>query len=157
MAYPMNPPFPTGLTIAIVDFVIFTIVVMASIQALIGSNVDALTRDASGGYDILGITSPRTPLLDFDARLETTSVAGRLDFHDGLLFARPRLTPPGGDPVFYEAYGIDARFAYQNGFTTHVRSARFLTDRDVWLVVLGNPNVTVVGRKGKPAGVGPPP
>ena len=156
MAYPMNRPFRTGLTIAIFALVIFTIVVMASIQALIGSNVDALTRDASGGYDIFGITSPRSPLLDFDARLENTSVAGRLDFHDGLLFAPTRLTPPGGDPVFYEAYGIDARFAYQNGFTTHARSARFLTDRDVWLEVLANPNVTVVDRNVQPVDFGPP-
>jgi putative ABC transport system permease protein len=156
MAYPMNRPFRTGLTIAIFALVIFTIVTLASIQALIGASVNAITHDASGGYDIFGISGRPIPSADFDAGLAMSPAADRVALHDELLFAPTRLTPPGGDPVFYEVYGIDAKFVAQNEFTFFRRADRFPSDREAWQEVLANPDVAVIDRSVQPVDFGPP-
>ncbi|MGQ0798427.1 MAG: ABC transporter permease [Methanobacteriota archaeon] len=154
MAYPMNRPFRTGLTIAIFALVIFTIVVMATIQGLIGASVSAITHDASGGYDIFGLANP---IEDFEALYANSTVAANITAHGALLFAPTRLTPPdGGDPVFYEVYGVDSAFVEQNEFTFYRKPDRFPTDRDVWREVLANPDVAVVDRTVQPVDFGPP-
>jgi len=157
MAYPMNRPFRTGLTIAIFALVIFTIVVMASIQGIIGRTVNAITQEASGGYEIFGITNPRIPVSDFDGLLANSTTAAKLAYHEGLLFAPSRLTVPGSNESrFYEVYGIDSRFVNRNGFSFFARSGRFATDRDVWREVFANPDVGVIDRGVQPVDFGPP-
>jgi putative ABC transport system permease protein len=155
IAYPMNRRFRTGLTIAIFALVIFTIVVMASIQALIGVSIAGITRDASGGYEVFGITNPRIPAVGFDARLAEADVADAIAYYEAVWFAPAEVTPPQGDVLFYELYGIDDAFAERNGFTFFQRADRFATDRDVWREVLANPAVAVVDRNVQPVDFGP--
>ncbi len=158
IAYPMARKGRTGLTLAIFALIIFTIVVMASIQSLVRSSTVAITQDFSGEYDIFGFSNPRVPAFDFDERLEAEKAnvpeLREIEYHDGLLSAQTTLTPPQGDPIFYDLYGIDDVFADRNGFTFYRRADGFATDRELWQEVQSNPQVAVVDRNVQPADLG---
>ena len=71
IAYPMARKGRTGLTVGIFALIVFTIVVMAAVQSLIGSSIRTFTAEASGGYDLFGVANPDAPVLD-DMGLPTT-------------------------------------------------------------------------------------
>ncbi len=162
VAYPMARRGRTGLILAIFALIVFTIVVMASIQSLIGSSLTAFERQASGGYDIFGVSNPEATLVDpmgnkitFADRLAASSAARDIEYHEELLFGRGTVTPQGGESLFYELYGIETVFAERNGFTLYRRAEEYATDREVWQDVLTNPDLVVVDRNVQPVDFGP--
>ncbi len=155
MAYPMSRPFRTGLLLAIFALIIFTIVVMATIQSLIGVSIEVLSRDASGGYEIFGVTNPQMPPLDFEERLSGSAIAANIEYHEALLFAGAGLVLRD-ETRFYQVYGFNEEFAARNGFTFFARADRFGSDREVWQEVFANPSLTIVDRSVQPTDFGPP-
>lgn len=159
IAYPMARRGRTGLTLAIFALVIFTIVVMAIIQSLIGSSIVTFTQDASGGYDVFGVSNPSIPAIGFGNRLEAqkanVSELKDIEYHEGLLSGQATVTPPDGDPITYDLYGIDSVFAARNGFTFYRRAEGFETDLELWQKVLSDPEVAVVDRNVQPVDFGP--
>ncbi len=153
IAYPMARRGRTGLTVGIFALIVFTIVVMAAVQSLIGSSIRTFTAEASGGYDIFGVSNPDAPILNgtgqpttFSARLANATVAADLASHEELLFGRGTVDPPNGDEAFYELYGFDADFAERNGFSLYIRDAGYASDRDAWRAVQRDENLTIIDR-----------
>jgi putative ABC transport system permease protein len=145
----------TGLTVGIFALIVFTIVVMAAVQSLIGSSIRSFTAEASGGYDIFGVSNPdpNAPVLNetgqpttFSAKLANSTVGGDITNHEELLFGRGTVDPPNGDAAFYELYGFDSGFAERNGFSLFRRAPAYASDRDVWRAVETDENLTIVDR-----------
>lgn len=162
IAYPMARKGRTGLTVGIFALIVFTIVVMAAVQSLIGSSIRTFTTQASGGYDIFGISNPDAPLLNetgqpttFDAALANSTVAEQIASHEALLFGRGTVIPPDGDEAFYEVYGFDEDFAERNGFSLYRRARDYSSDREAWRAVLGNDSLALVDRNVQPQDFGP--
>jgi putative ABC transport system permease protein len=153
IAYPMARKGRTGLTVGIFALIVFTIVVMAAVQSLIGSSIRTFTAEASGGYDLFGIANPDAPVLDdmglpttFADRLASSTVGANLTHHEELLFGRGTVDPPNGDEAFYELYGFDTEFADRNGFSLYQRAPAYDTDREAWQAVFADGNLTIVDR-----------
>lgn len=152
IAYPMARKGRTGLTVGIFALIVFTIVVMAAVQSLIGTSIRSFTAEASGGYDIFGVANP-APVFDDDGqpttfadRLANSTVALNFTRHEELLFGRGTVDPSNGDEAFYELYGFDEAFAEGNGFSLYRRAPEYASDREAWRAVLRDRNLTIVDR-----------
>ena len=161
IAYPMARKGRTGLTVGIFALIVFTIVVMAAVQSLIGSSIRTFTAEASGGYDVFGVSNADAPILNgtgqpttFDSVLTNSTVGADIASYQALVFGRGTVVPPEGDEAFYELYGFDADFANGNGFSFYRRAAGYATDRDVWRAVLANSSLAVVDRNVQPQDFG---
>jgi len=70
VSYPMNSRFRTGMTVGMFALIIFTITVLAMIMGLIGGNIDKITEEQSGGYDmVVRNNNPDTPLTGISAEI----------------------------------------------------------------------------------------
>jgi len=155
ISYPLNKKFRTGLTLAMFALIIFTIVTLATIQSLIGSSIDTFVEQNSGGYEVFGYSSD--PIPSFDAALQNSSVAGDVDYFDGLLFGPPGRVqrPHDSEPRFYEVYGFDASFAARNSFPFFALDPAYPDARSAWTAVLNNPALAIVDRTVQPQTFGP--
>jgi len=64
VSYPMDNRFRTGMTLAMFSLIIFTVTVLAMIMGLINGNIDAITEENSGGYDMIAWNDPDRPIDD---------------------------------------------------------------------------------------------
>jgi len=69
VSYPMDNRFRTGMTLAMFALIIFTITVLAMIMGLIGGNIDTITEENSGGYDMIVWNDPDRPILDIEEKI----------------------------------------------------------------------------------------
>ena len=137
VAYPNANRFRTGMTIAMIAIVVFSLVVMSTVQA--NFNHLYLNDDARGGYDIVVTENPGNPIDDFEGALEAagydTSVIASAD---GVLSANRsvsqvrEVTEQPGDFRTYPLYAPTEDFAASNGIKLQLRAAGYETDRDVW-------------------------
>lgn len=82
VSYPMNNRFRTGMTLAMFSLIIFTITVLAMIMGLIGGNMDTITQENSGGYDMIVTTDPNRPIPGgIGQAIENSDNLSRDDFH----------------------------------------------------------------------------
>lgn len=155
ISYPLNKKFRTGLTLAMFALIIFTIVTLASIQALIGSSIGTFVEQNSGGYAVFGFASEPVP--SFRTALQNSSVAAEVDYHEELLFGPPGRVagPHDSEPRFYEVYGFDASFATRNVFSFFQLDPTYPDARTAWMAVLNNRSLAIVDRTVQPQNFGP--
>ncbi|MCK4614583.1 MAG: FtsX-like permease family protein, partial [Thermoplasmata archaeon] len=70
ISYPMDSRFRTGMTLAMFSLIIFTVTVLAMIMGLIQGNIDQITDENSGGYDMIAFNNPESPIDDIELRIE---------------------------------------------------------------------------------------
>ncbi len=155
ISYPLNKKFRTGLTLAMFALIIFTIVVLASIQALIGSSIETFVQQNSGGYEVFGFASDPVP--SFGSKLNGSSVVASVAYHEEILFGPPgRIRGPHDpEPRFYEVYGVDGGFADRNAFTFFRLDPAYRDARSAWAALLGNASLAIVDRSVQPQNFGP--
>ena len=68
VAYPLNSRLRTGLTLAMLALVIFTLIVMSMLNTSFGTALDDIDS-VTGGWDISGVVSYNNPIEDFEAEL----------------------------------------------------------------------------------------
>ncbi|MFQ5918824.1 MAG: FtsX-like permease family protein [Thermoplasmata archaeon] len=155
IAYPMAKKFRTGVILAMFSLIMFTITVMSMVMGITGSTVDVLARQESGGYDLVGFSSPFAPIADLDQRLGDSGLAPAVAVHDDLLRSQVELTPPGGQAESYPLIGVSQGFANRNEFTFFRMADRYETAADVWQALRTDASLAVVDRGVQPQDFGP--
>jgi putative ABC transport system permease protein len=81
VSYPMDNRGRTARVLAIFSLIIFTITVLAMIMGLINGNIDQITKEQSGSYDMM-VTSnnPHTPLTGLEFEIEESENLSSGDF-----------------------------------------------------------------------------
>lgn len=69
ISYPMANRFRTGMTLAMFALIIFTITSLGMMMGLINGNIDVITEENSGGFDMIAFNNPTTPIDDVEAHI----------------------------------------------------------------------------------------
>ncbi|ODS40683.1 MAG: hypothetical protein A7315_02395 [Candidatus Altiarchaeales archaeon WOR_SM1_79] len=160
ISYPMDSKFKTGMTLGMFALIIFTVTVIAMITAMQTSLTDTLLKNETGGYDIIGITNPRTPLENFSKenlpqsfesveieQLETISVA------TVFIVDYDRKAGVGSDYTVvigevktekYDLFGVSDDFLDNNDFTLDERDKNFSSDREAWQALSENSSYCII-------------
>ncbi len=147
VAYPLANRGRTGLTIAMFSLIIFSLVVMSTINA----NFMALFASdrAGAGWEITASQPPTNPIPDFrqalaDAGIDTAGVAavGRV-LEMGAFQAQAR-QPGDAEWSNYPVSGIDQVFAQTSEAPLQLRAAGYESDQAVWEAVSRDPTLAIV-------------
>jgi len=84
IAYPMNKKFRTGITLASIALVMFTIATMSGIESMVSSTIETTEARESGGFDIIAATNPAIPKSTWNSEYVNTSVSKNISEYHGL-------------------------------------------------------------------------
>jgi len=147
VAYPLASRGRTGLTIAMFSLIIFSLVVMSTINA----NFMALFASdrAGAGWEIAASKPPTNPIPDFrqalaDAGIDTGGITavGRV-LQMGPFQAQAR-QPGDSEWSNYPVSGIDRAFAQASDAPLQLRASGYDSDRAVWEAVSEDPTLAIV-------------
>jgi len=80
ISYPMDNRFRTGMTLAMFALIIFTVTLLSMMVALFSGNIEQITKESSGGYDMIAYTDPEYPMDDLELRIEENENLSSDDF-----------------------------------------------------------------------------
>ncbi|MBA3336672.1 MAG: FtsX-like permease family protein [Chloroflexia bacterium] len=149
IAYPSAARGRTGLTIAMFSLIVFSLVMMATMQKNFASLF--LSDEANAGWDVRADSFSGEPLADFTGRLEQEGVETS-DFtatgavHSasaGLSPLRP-LQDPDPEIVQYPVRGMDAGFVTESEITFTHRGRDYATDAAVIEALQSEPDVAII-------------
>jgi putative ABC transport system permease protein len=149
IAYPLNSRLRTGLTLAMLALVIFTLVVMSSLTSSFNTvleDIDSVT----GGWDIVATVSYNNPIEDIDVELS-----------ERLGVDAANISAVGGYTTLpIEARQIDAEEQEWKGYTVRGATLDYLeatqhgfalmaseygeTDEDIWKALREDPTLAVI-------------
>ena len=146
VAYPLAAKFRTGMTLAMFGLVVFSVVVMASLnsnftQAFLGD-------DASGGFDVSVEVNPANRIPDLRAALRAagyepdSALAGVGRYVSAFPLARPG--DPGGEDGGYRLAGVDDEFIALQRLPFEHRAIGYDSDAAVWEAIRTDPAVAVI-------------
>ncbi len=149
IAYPVASKFRTGMTLAMFGLVVFSLVVMATLNS--NFTQAFLSEDANGGFDVAVDVNPGNRVPDLREALRSagyepdTTLAGV----GRLVSAFPqvrRSDDPEGDDGFetYQLAGMDDEFLDLQRFPLEHRSAAYDSDEAVWEALRSDPGVAIV-------------
>ena len=149
IAYPVASKFRTGMTLAMFGLVVFSLVVMATLNS--NFTQAFLSEDANGGFDVAVDVNPGNRVPDLREALRSagyepdTTLAGV----GRLVSAFPQLRrsdDPAGDDGFetYQLAGMDDEFIDLQRFPLEHRAAAYDSDEAVWEALRSDPGVAIV-------------
>jgi putative ABC transport system permease protein len=147
VAYPTSSKGRTGMTIAMFSLIIFSMVMMATINA---NFVAIFTTDQAGaGWDIQATQAPNNPIPDFKQTLQQhgvdtskiTAVGQMVSASEAKAEVRLAGT---SDWKTYPINGVGADFINQSDAPLQIRAEGYTTDQDVWNALRDNPNFAIV-------------
>ena len=140
LAYPLARRFRTALTLGMFALVMFTMVFIADLSEIFSSQAATVTRQASGGFDLLATASQANPpaAKDVAATEGVRHVATVL--HGGALF-RPR-DAAQAEP--WPVSGVSDPFLEPGVPALDKRAPGFSSDREVWMALLRDPSTAIV-------------
>jgi putative ABC transport system permease protein len=159
ISYPMYGKFKTGMTLGMFALIIFTVTVIAMFASMQASQSDAMLREQSGGYDIMGNTIPGTPFVNLsvdtlpielqDIEIEqleimTSAYVTVLEYDQTESEAGFYATPGTMEVEQYQLLGVSETFLLNNGFTLMERDDRYGNDRDAWQALNENSSYCIV-------------
>ena len=145
IAYPLAAKFRTGMTLAMFGLVVFSLVVMATLN----SNFTQLFLgdEASGGFDVAVDVNPNNRIPDLRAALseggfeQQDSIAGV----GRLVSAFPQARVAGAaDFEGYRLAGVDDEFLDLQQLPLEHRAIGFSSDAEVWEAIRNDPAFAVV-------------
>ena len=150
VAYPLAAKFRTGMTLAMFGLVVFSVVVMASLnsnftQAFLGD-------DAAGGFDVSVEVNPANRIPDLRAALREAGNDPDADLAGvgRYVSAFPLARLAGGDAAGedagygYRLAGVDDEFIALQQLPFEHRAAGYDSDAAVWEAIRTDPSVAVV-------------
>jgi len=148
IAYPLASRFRTAMTMAMFGLVVFSLIVMATLN----SNFDQifLGDDADAGYDVFAIANPQNRIPDLREALTGTGydVAANIDAVGTLVEAPADFRQPGArDPdqaQDFQPYGLfggDAEFYANANLSFNVRATGYETDAEVLVAIQNDPSL----------------
>lgn len=146
IAYPSASKGRTGMTIAMFSLIIFSLVMMATINA---NFVELFTTDKAGaGWDIQATQAPNNPIENFQQTLQqqgvdTSKIAaiGRVVTESA---AKSDVRLAGTNEwKTYSVNGVASDFINNADAPLQIRASGYATDQDIWNAVRDNPNFAV--------------
>ena len=149
VAYPLAAKFRTGMTLAMFGLVVFSVVVMASLnsnftQAFLGD-------DAAAGFDVSVEVNPANRIPDLRVTLREAgydpdpALAGIGRYVSAFPLVRPGDDPGGGDAGSgYRLAGVDDEFIALQQLPFEHRAAGYDSDAAVWEAIRTDPAVAVI-------------
>ena len=147
VAYPLAAKFRTGMTLAMFGLVVFSVVVMASLnsnftQAFLGD-------DAAGGFDVSVEVNPANRIPDLRAALREAGenpdadLAGIGRYVSAFPLVRPG-GEDGGEDGGYRLAGVDDEFIALQQLPFEHRAIGYDSDEAVWEAIRTDPAVAVI-------------
>lgn len=155
VAYPLTSRFRTGMAMAMIGLIMFSLVMMATMNRNFAALF--LNEDSKGGFDIVVGVNENNRVEDLRAALaaagaDTSQIAAsgelrmafpfeaEIENKDGFENSEDGVKPYSRTKIF----GADAEFLATNGVTLRLRAAGYATDRDVWDAVARDPSLAVI-------------
>jgi putative ABC transport system permease protein len=153
IAYPLTNRFRTGMTLAMISLVVFSLTMMSTMNY----NFEQLflADDSRGGWDVIVEENTNNPISDLRSRLyaegagetaDQITAAGRLSL-PAAAEAREVLQGPDAPIVSFEDYpvlGADEEFASQGSVPLDQRAVGYESDDAVWQAIENGEDVAIV-------------
>ncbi|UCH88615.1 MAG: FtsX-like permease family protein [Thermoplasmata archaeon] len=160
ISYPMDNKFKTGMTLGMFALIIFTVTVIAMIASMQASQGDMMLEQQSGGYDIIGVTNPRTPFENLTLETLPPELQNKVDQIEVLSqsivtiidYDREEVhITTYGQPIDtakieqYQLIGVSESFMENNGYSLlEWDEERYETERDAWNALDDNSSLCIV-------------
>ncbi len=146
VSYALKSKFRTGMTIAIFALVIFTITTMSMIIGMMGTNIERQVEEASGGYEILGFSSPNFPIYDITKELQDKGLDSKIEKYTALVSGSVNISPTldSGETKYYSIIGVDDNFIEENQFYFSEYLSEYGDEKDLWYAIRDNESLVVV-------------
>ena len=149
VAYPLNSKLRTGLTLAMLALVIFTLIVMSMLNTAF-SNVLSDVDSVTGGWDIVGTVSYNNPVDDLESQLPSAlgDESARITAVGGYTSMPVEARQVGADKQEWQSY--TARGAQDNFLANTGHSFKIIADgygttkEEVWAALRDDPGLAVV-------------
>ncbi len=153
VAYPSSNKGRTGMTIAMFSLIIFSLVMMATINANLVQFIS--TSQAGAGFDIQATQAPNNPITDFRQALQQHGVdASKIAAVGQVLVVSGGATEVrmAGTNAWknYPINGLNGEFINNADAPLQTRATGYATDQDVWNAVRDNPNLAIVDANAVP-------
>ncbi|TLZ46495.1 MAG: FtsX-like permease family protein [Methanobacteriota archaeon] len=159
IAYPMNKKFRTGVTLASIALVMFTIATMSCIQAIVGSSITQTSVRESGGFDL--VANSVVPIPQWDSAFsEYKNVTDSANFTDNVhgLPRAPRVAisrSPGVAAPLLNSSLIGVPSGWTPPFSMQARDSAYPDDRAAWSAIEDDPGLAILDGTVVPNDFGP--
>ncbi|MHB8867257.1 MAG: ABC transporter permease [Thermoleophilia bacterium] len=150
VTYPTMDRFRTGMTLAMISLVVFTLVIMSFIVSSLSAvwaNIDRL----SGGYDVRTSIGYANPVEDLRAGWDGTGdgtgiTPDDLEVVAALTAISGRAMQDGSalEPADVYVQGVDEVYSETTAYEFMLTAPGYVTARDVWLALQEEPDTAVV-------------
>ncbi|MBI4310373.1 MAG: ABC transporter permease, partial [Chloroflexi bacterium] len=146
VSYPMSSRSRTGMTLAMISLVVFTLVVMSFVLHAIGNVLGNPDRIA-GGFTIQASTGYANPVPDLRASIEGVKGVSAQDFDaiGGISWVGTKMkqAKTGGEAKDLLLNGLDSGYTQATGYDFAMMSKEYTTPRDVWTALQQEPDTVV--------------
>ena len=157
IAYPLNSRLRTGLTLAMLALVIFTLIVMSVLTTAFGSALDDIDS-VTGGWDIVATVSYNNPIQDIQSELPLALDATMIDAVGGYtsLPIEARQVDEGSrEWKTYTARGASKEYLAATGHDFALFSREYgSTKEEIWAALLEDPSLGVIDAIAVPSRAG---
>ena len=149
VAYPLNSRLRTGLTLAMLALVIFTLIVMSMLNTSFGTALDDIDS-VTGGWDIGGTVSYNNPIEDIESELPSMLGADmdRIAAVGGYTTMPAEVRQVGAEEQqwrSYQARGANLAYLENTGHDFKIIAEGYGTTKvEVWKALRDNPNLAVI-------------
>ena len=149
VAYPLNSRLRTGLTLAMLALVIFTLIVMSMLNTSFGTALDDIDS-VTGGWDIAGTVSYNNPIQDVEAKLpaalgEDLNQIAAVGGYTSMPVEVRQVGAEEQEWGSYQARGAELSYFENTGHDFKIIAEGYGdTKEEVWKTVRDNPNLAVI-------------
>ncbi len=159
VSYPLRNRFRTGMTIMIFGLIIFTIVVLSMIVNIFNTNIEKMTEEQSGGFDIFAISNENLPLTDIKQQIEQSENFTD-DFEEiySLTYTYAKIANEDentSETIYYGIIGCPQDFIENTSYSFLRYSDQFESEREVWNALLSDPSYVIIDGTNEPQDYGP--
>lgn len=160
VSYPLKNKFRTGMTIMIFGLIIFTIVVLSMIVNIFNVNIDRITEEQSGGFDIFAISNENLPIADIKYEIQQSENLSMSDFEEIYSFTNTYVQvggehAPETGVLYYNVIGCPSDFIGNTSYTFIRYSDRYDSESDVWQALATNSSYAIIDGTNEPQEYGP--
>jgi putative ABC transport system permease protein len=174
ISYPLKAKFRTALSIFIFGLVIFTMTTLTVVAGLMGTNIDRMVAETSGGFDVIAFTSTSPIMIDPWQQLNQTGspLQGANVTHliplpvslaaVNVTHVNPDTHQVSHSTVLYQVMGFNTSLYTQGNYPlADYNHSLYASENDVWRAVQTNSSLAIVDgsvapQSGFGGGMGPP-
>lgn len=161
VSYPLKNKFRTGMTIMIFGLIIFTIVVLSMIVNIFNTNIEKITEEQGGGFDIFAFSNENLPITDIEYQIQQSeNLSWKRDFEAvySLLHSFAEVGSEDSDKddtIYYNIIGCPQDFIENNSYSFIRYSDKFDSEKETWEALITNSSYVIIDGTNEPQDYGP--